>query len=100
DLFRTPYTAFGESLWPGVEIHATEFLNLLRDDWLRRLDPFVELGLTVFFGLLAGLGLAALRPRAATLSAVAAAGMLAITAWLLIWHMNTWFAWLIPVAVQ
>jgi CHASE2 domain-containing sensor protein len=35
DTFDTPYSLFGEDAMPGVEIHATALLNLLRDDWLR-----------------------------------------------------------------
>jgi len=37
DQFKTPYAGATEPLWPGVEFHAIQFLNLMRGDWLRRL---------------------------------------------------------------
>src|SRR5436190_1218878 len=36
DQFRTPYSAWSDPLWPGVEFHATQFPNLIRCDWLVR----------------------------------------------------------------
>ena len=35
DTFATPYSRFGARPMPGMTIHATALLNLLRDDWLR-----------------------------------------------------------------
>ncbi|MDQ8204287.1 CHASE2 domain-containing protein [Pelagicoccus sp. SDUM812003] len=37
DTFSTAFSRFGWREAPGVAIHATAFLNLIRDEWLRRL---------------------------------------------------------------
>jgi len=100
DQFHPPYWGETEKLWPGVDFHATQFLNLMRGDWLRRLDPLAEIGLVVLCGLLSGFGLTFLRPRAATLTALAAAALVAITACLLVWHAHTWFSWTVVAGVQ
>ncbi len=100
DQFRTPYSGPHEPFCPGVEFHATQFLNLMRGDWLRRLDPLAETGLVVLSGLVAGFGLGALRPRAAVLTALSAAVLVTITACWLVWQTHTWFAWLVIVAIE
>ncbi len=51
DEFRSPLTSWGdrELFMPAVEVHATQLLNLLRDDSFKRLSPlheFMMLGLT------------------------------------------------------
>src|SRR5207244_2878945 len=84
----------------GVDFHATEFLNLMRGDWLRRIDPIAEAGLVALCGMVAGFGLAQLGPRAATFTALAAAALVALVACLMVWQTHVWFAWLIVVAVQ
>jgi CHASE2 domain-containing sensor protein len=100
DQFHPPYWGESEKLWPGVDFHATQFLNLMRGDWLRRLDPLAETGLVVLSGLLAGFGLTFLRPRAATLTALAASALVMITACLLVWHAHMWFSWTVVAGVQ
>ncbi len=100
DQFHSPYSGRSEPLWPGVEFHATQFLNLVRNDWLRRLHPLTEIGLILFCGLVAGLGLTPLRPMKATLAALAAAALLAIAACVVMWQTHTWFAWLVIAGVQ
>src|SRR5205823_3352700 len=55
DEFRTPFTRWTGKYSPGVEIMATAFLNLQREDWLRRLSPVTEVLLIVLCGLLGGL---------------------------------------------
>ena len=84
---------------PGVEIHATQFLNLMRGDWLRRAPFRVEKLLFVgLFGLLFGYGLIQLRPTAATLSALSAVIGVGAGAYLLFVHSRFWFPWLIVIA--
>jgi len=100
DQFHPPYWAKSENLWPGVDFHATQFLNLMRGDWLRRIDPLAETGLVVLSGMLASFGLTFLRPRAATLTALAAAALVALTACLLVWYAHTWFSWVVVAGVQ
>ena len=63
----------------GVEVQATEFLNLLRGDWLRRLPSSGERAIIAVVGLLFGLGLVHLRPFVAV--AAALAGMALLAAW-------------------
>ena len=100
DQFHTPYWGRTEPLWPGVDFHAIQFLNLMRGDWLRRMDPFVETGLVALCGLMAGLGLGSLKPRAATFTALGAAALVAVAACLLVWQTHIWFAWLVVAVVQ
>ena len=100
DQFKTPYAGESEPLWPGVEFHAIQFLNLMRGDWLRRLPPFTEMGLVVLCGFVAGIGLPRLRPVWAATVAIVAASLVGVGASVLMWQAHTWFAWLIIAAVQ
>lgn len=100
--FRSPLGSGGRrsSLLPAVEVEATALLNLIRDDWLRRLEPPVEAGVLLLTAALFGFGLARLKPLAAT--AVAGAGTVAVVAAAaaLLEGQRLWFPWLIVVAVQ
>jgi hypothetical protein len=100
DQFKSPYSGLAETLWPRVEFHAIQCLNLMRGDWLRRLPPGIEVGVVLFCGLAAGLGLAQLRPVTASVCALAAALIIAIAACVLVWQTHNWFAWMVIVAVQ
>lgn len=99
DRFRTPYWGSND-LWPGVDFHATQFLNLMRGDWLRRIPPLAEIGLLGLAGALAALGLALLKPQAAALAALGAAILVAAAACMLVWQTHFWFAWLVITVVQ
>jgi len=99
DEFATPYSRSNRQFTPGVEIHATILLNLLRGDWLTRMALSWETVLIVCIGLLAG-ALAFLRPLPATLVAIIVSASIACYACLLVWHERIWFAWLIPSAIQ
>ncbi|MBL9128036.1 MAG: CHASE2 domain-containing protein, partial [Verrucomicrobiales bacterium] len=99
DTFPTPYGA-GRQEIPGLELHATAWLNLTRGEWLQRLDAPFEAALVVAFGLVLGFGLPRLRPVAALfvcLGIVAAVGCVSLLA---AWDHHTWWSWLVPVAVQ
>jgi len=99
DEFATPYSRWNRQFSPGLEVHATILLNLLRNEWLTRMAPNQEAALIVFIGLLAG-SLAFLRPLGATLlAAVVSIGIACGACWLA-WNQRIWFAWLIPAAVQ
>src|SRR5262249_3412736 len=65
DEFATPYTRWTDTLSPGVDITATAFLNLLRQDGLVRMNPAKELGLVLLAGLILGAGLTWVRPLVA-----------------------------------
>jgi adenylate cyclase len=99
DEFTTPYSRWNRQFSPGLEIHATILLNLLRSEWLTRMPLNRETVFIVFIGLLAG-GLGFFRPLVATLLAVIISLAIACGASWLAWQQRTWFAWMIPAAVQ
>ncbi len=100
DQFKAPYSSASEPLWPGVEFHAIQFLNLMRGDWLRRMPGFAEAGMIALFGLVAGFGLPRLAPVKASIAAIAASALVTIAACVLMWQTHTWFAWLVVAAIQ
>lgn len=104
DEYSTPYSFWLAEIAserrrfiPGVEIQATLFLNLLRGDWLTRMTPGTEAGLTLLFGGLIGLVFARLRPVAVTLVAVALVPLVAFGAHLLFSIAGVWTPWVIWV---
>lgn len=99
DEFATPYSRWNRQFSPGLEVHATILLNLLRNEWLTRMAPNQEAALIVFIGVLAG-SLAFWRPLTATMLAAIISMAIACGACWLVWNQRTWFAWLIPAGVQ
>lgn len=99
DEFGTPYSRSNHQFTPGMEIHATILLNLLRGDWLTRMALNRETTLILLVGLFAG-GLSLLRPFPAGLLAIAGSVGIACGAWVLLWQERIWFAWLIPAAIE
>jgi len=98
DEFRTPYSywiRWSRGFAPGVEIHATAALNLIRGDWLNRLPPGLELGIVLLAALAAGWGLIRLQPLMALLATLLAMLVITLLAHYLAWHQHLWFAWLI-----
>lgn len=101
DEFRSPFREWGarDVFTPGVEVHATQMLNLVRGDWLRRLAPATELALVVGWGVLVA-GLVWLRPvPAAGVALVGAAMVAGMEAWSFR-RAGVWFPWLILVGAQ
>ena len=100
DEFGHPATRWTREFAPGVVIHATVFLNLLRDEWLMRWSPQKEEGFALGFGVLLALALPRFRPVVAALIAVVL--MLGLVVWTgsLLEGKRTWFAWCVPVLVQ
>jgi adenylate cyclase len=104
DEFRTPYSRkinpqSPRRYTPGLEVHATALLNLLRGDWLTRLSSHLEYLIIIAVGLLAG-ALAALRISLATLATVFISFAIAAFASWLVWNKNVWFNWMVPAAIQ
>ena len=101
DEFRSPFHAWSnkEFFMPGVEIHATQLLNLIRGDALKRLPNAGENFLLLAVALLFGGGLLWLRPMPATVVAAAGAGIFLLLA-LAEFSANVWFPWLVVCAVQ
>jgi adenylate cyclase len=84
---------------PGVEVHATQFLNLLRGDWLSRLPQSTEVWWLVLCGAAAGFGLVQLRAVPASLTALALGLGAAAGGYLSFRLLRLWFPWLILEAV-
>ena len=100
DEFGHPHTRWTREFAPGVAIHATVFLNLLRQEWLTRWSPQKEEGFALGFGMLLALALPRFRPVVAATIAVLL--MLGLVVWTgsLLEGKRTWFAWCVPVLVQ
>ncbi|MBI4658650.1 MAG: CHASE2 domain-containing protein [Verrucomicrobia bacterium] len=103
DEYATPYTWFGKPLAPGVEIQATAVLNLVNQEWLRRLPPWVEIPVAVIWGYFGSLALVSLCrrgvPRFLLIVLLAVAGA-AVLVCFLQWHFRWWTNWLVPVVLQ
>ncbi len=95
DEFPTAFTWISGTYSPGTEIHATVFLNLLRQDWLTRFPQWLEVLLVMLLGLGAGFGLSILESRAATITALASGLIIILAAWLFFRYGLIWFVWLI-----
>ena len=100
DQFATPYSAWDEKFTPGLEVHSTILLNLLRREWLVRKSESWEMMLVIAVGLLVG-GFSLLRPGFPVVGAALAIS-LGITAWAfwMMWNQRVWFDWAVPVMVQ
>ncbi len=101
DEFRNPFHSWGhkELFMPGVEVHATELLNLVRGDWLRRLPDGAESAWLLIVAILFGGGLIWLRPIPATVAAFAGASAVLGLAGLS-FSRGIWFPWLIAAGAQ
>ena len=100
DEFSTPYTRGTARTVGGVQILATEFLNLVNGDWLRRPPWGLEVFVVVAFGIVLGGGLCFLGRAAALGAAAAAALVLTLGAASLSQFTNYWFPWLVIVGGQ
>jgi adenylate cyclase len=99
DEFATPYSTSSHQFSPGLEIHATILLNLLRGEWLTRISENWEFILVVVTGLLVA-GLCVLRPTLATLSALLASVAIGCCACWIVWGKRIWLDWMVLAAVQ
>ncbi len=102
DELRSPYSTPGReyAFQPMVDIHATELLNLMRGDWLRRPSLIVEGLMVLAAGLIFGFGFIYFRPIAATgVALLCGVGVVLFAQNLFAIH-HVWFAWLIIVAAQ
>jgi adenylate cyclase len=101
DSYPTPFSFwYKDTFTSGVEIEATAFLNLLRNDCLFRVPQKVEYAIILLTGLLVGAGLRFFPPIQACLVALLlAVATFSADYWLFVqWH--RWFAWMIVVIAQ
>lgn len=105
DEFRNPYSSGwfvnqSDLFMPGVEVHATILLNLVRGDWLKRLTISYQAILLTFFGFLSGAVIAHAKPlRAVVFSILFAVITMVICVGVFRMHLY-WFPWLILVFIQ
>jgi len=100
DSYVSPYAALAderEQFMAGVEIHATVALNLVRGDWLMRMDLRWVLLIVVVTGLSAGPGLLQLRAVPATGAALGGVLLVGGASYWFFESRHLWFGWLIPV---
>jgi two-component system cell cycle sensor histidine kinase/response regulator CckA len=103
DEFLSPYRYFRSREYfsmPAVEVHATEFLNLVRGDWLTRPGPFVEITVLALAAFVFGFGLLRFRPLTATGVAFVGCLVIVLISQSLFVMRQIWFPWLIIVTVQ
>ena len=101
DEYSTPFSYLPlNKFTSGVAIHATAFLNLIRRDYLMRMDWIHERVVICIVGILFGAGLVFLRPVLATIVGL---GLL-YPLWLVHFHIfrdqHYWFPWAIPILFQ
>ena len=101
DELRGPFRPWRDNhlFMPAVEIHATQMINLVRGDGLRRLSERAELGVLIAVAALFGTGLMWLRPTAASGVAVLGMGAFLVAA-RSGFQQGVWFPWLFVSAAQ
>ena len=99
DAYVTPFSRWVQDptqlFISGVEAQAVATLNLLRGDWLTRINPRTELIVILLLGLAMGFGLATLRPTFATITALILMLLVAFGAYLAFSRKLIVFPWLI-----
>ena len=102
DEFRSPLAAWGdrELFIPAVEVHATQLLNLLRGDSLRRLPPLNEILALVLSAVLCSALMFYFRPLPAAGVGLIAELFVFGGATAALAAGKIWFPWLIISAVQ
>ena len=100
DKFSTPFTHRTGEARGGIELLATEFLNLVDGDWLRRPVWWFEAVVLAAAGALVGGGLCRVRPGPACALAAVAAVAVALFAVVSSYLTNYWFPWLVIVGGQ
>ena len=100
DEFITPWRRLGQPQISGLELTATEFLNLSRGEFLTRLPMGWEIALLACLGILAGAGLACVRPWRAILFAITGVIAVVALAFILFFNGHVWFVWGVAAFVQ
>jgi class 3 adenylate cyclase/CHASE2 domain-containing sensor protein len=101
DEYSTPFSYLPVGKFTsGVAIHATAFLNIIRGDYLKRLDWKTERAIIIAFGILFGAGLVFLRPVTATILGLGVLYPLYLANYFAFRDHHYWFPWAIPVLFQ
>jgi CHASE2 domain-containing sensor protein len=102
DEARSPYNTYGYHFtkMPLVEVHATEFLNLMRGDWLKRFKPGIEIAILLLTSIGFGFGLLRYRPLMAAIVAVLGVVGVIVFEQAVFVGTRIWFPWLIIAIVQ
>jgi CHASE2 domain-containing sensor protein len=99
DVFRTPHTFWNGQFMPGVEVTATAFLNLTRQEGLVLWEWNKQLLFVTLAGLILGGGLTWLRPLPALGLAIFGGFLLLVTALQAAQH-HTWLGWSVVAFTQ
>ncbi len=100
DEFQISFTRWTGAATGGMEVLATEFINLMNDESLERAPGWAEALILAITGALLGAGLRLLRRRAACGAGFAAGlGTLVAAVWFTE-HSRFWFPWLVIVGGQ
>ena len=110
DEMRNPFTATAPAanslrhpeynFMPAVEVHATELLNLARQDWLRRTPWSLDLCLVLATALIFGSGLLRFKPLPAALIAALGSGAILLGALAGFRYFQVFFPWLVMAGAQ
>lgn len=100
DAFPSPYSRWRGGEINGVEVNATSFVNLIRNDWLCRLPLWAEMLIVAVFGAGLGYGLVFVTPGRAVAVAIVAALTLGLGLMAQVWFTKIWFPWLVLSAVE
>ena len=99
DSFKTPHSLWDGDYFPGVEVVATAFLNLSRQEWLTLWPESYQSLLVVAVGLMFGGGLSLLRPWPASGWAAAAFAAVWVGAGFA-FSKHLWFGWPVMAFAQ
>lgn len=99
DVFPTPHFRWKDNLFPGVEIGATAYLNLLHQDWLRQIPHSVQFLIVGIAGLLAGGFISSFQPKIASIAAFVSliAALFGVAS---LARSHLWFGWPIIAFMQ
>ena len=101
DEFQSPFPSWRRQLFmPAVEIHATQMLNRIRGDGLRRRSKPAEAAWLLSSAIVWVVGLARLRPLAASLVCFAGSGIIIGLVQIAFTQDHLWFPWLIVIGLQ
>ena len=101
DAYTSPFSYLPQDKFmSGVAIHATACLNLLRGDYLRRMDWNTERVIILALGVLFGAGLVLVRAVPAVFVALVSAILITLADYYCFVNWHFWFPFVIPILVQ